>query len=233
MTAGATGRRQNPPPAARSASTLSLSTSLATGASAGSPSQGGRSCRRVGGQEPVAPPTASEGPPGKAGPLRLGGTRPMGATRGRTVRWPSRAGRAAGRELEPTFLSRTAVSGCRDDDTSVAWRGDDEDDPGISLQSTAALARLPLHDGSVDRSSLEETPCSPAFRLLMRLSFRSRLAISRRLCCALREACRLSVAALFWLKIASSGRGALAGTRCAHFNCNDKKAEKSFGAEGL
>jgi hypothetical protein len=29
--------------------------------------------------------------------------------------------------------------------------------------------------------------------------------------------------ALFWLKIASSGRGALAGTRWAHFNYNDKK----------
>jgi hypothetical protein len=27
------------------------------------------------------------------------------------------------------------------------------------------------------------------------------------------------------LKIASSGRGALAGTRWAHFNCNDKKAK--------
>jgi hypothetical protein len=29
---------------------------------------------------------------------------------------------------------------------------------------------------------------------------------------------------LFRLNIASSGRGALAGARWAHFNCNDKKA---------
>jgi hypothetical protein len=38
---------------------------------------------------------------------------------------------------------------------------------------------------------------------------------------------------LFWLKIISSGRGALAGTRCAHLNCNDKKMKGSVGAEGL
>jgi hypothetical protein len=38
---------------------------------------------------------------------------------------------------------------------------------------------------------------------------------------------------LFQLKIASSGRGALAGTRCAHFNCNNKKAEKSVRVKGL
>jgi hypothetical protein len=37
---------------------------------------------------------------------------------------------------------------------------------------------------------------------------------------------------LFRLKISSSGRGALAGTRWEHFNCNDKKAEKSVGVEG-
>jgi hypothetical protein len=53
----------------------------------------------------------------------------------------------------------------------MAWRGDDEDDPDMSLQSVAALATSPLHDGFGDRSSLEETPRSPAFRLLMRLSF--------------------------------------------------------------
>jgi hypothetical protein len=29
---------------------------------------------------------------------------------------------------------------------------------------------------------------------------------------------------LFWLKIASSGRGALVGTRWTHFNYNGKKA---------
>jgi hypothetical protein len=131
---------------------------------------------------------------------------PLGATRGRTVRWSSRAGRAAGRELEPTLLSRAAVCGLCDDDTSVA-RGDyDEDDPDMSLLSTTALAMSPLHDGSDNGSSLEETPRSPAFRLLMWLSFRSRLAISRSLCCALRAARRFSAAALFRLKIASSRR---------------------------
>jgi hypothetical protein len=31
----------------------------------------------------------------------------------------------------------------------------------------------------------------------------------------------------FWLKIASSGRGALVGTRWAHFNCRDKNAPRS------
>jgi hypothetical protein len=45
------------------------------------------------------------------------------------------------------------------------------------LQSTAALTTSPLHDGSGDRSSSEEMPNSPAFRLLVRLSLRSRLAI--------------------------------------------------------
>jgi hypothetical protein len=103
----------------------------------------------------------------------------------------------------------------------------------MSLQSIAALATPPLHDGSGDGSSLEETPCSPAFRLLIRLSFQSRLAISRSLCCALRAARRLSAAALFQLKIDSSGRGALAETRCAHLNCNNKKIEESVGGEGL
>jgi hypothetical protein len=116
-----------------------------------------------------------------------------------------------------------AICGRREDETSVARVGDDEDDPDMSLQSTAVLATSPLHDG--DGSSLEEMPRSPAFRLLTRLSFRSRLAISRFLCCALRVARRLSTAVLFWLKIASSGRGALAGMRSAHFNCNNKKAE--------
>jgi hypothetical protein len=45
------------------------------------------------------------------------------------------------------------------------------------LQSTAALAKSPLHDGSGDESSSEETPSSPAFRLLARLSLRPHLAI--------------------------------------------------------
>jgi hypothetical protein len=103
----------------------------------------------------------------------------------------------------------------------------------MSLQSTATLATSPLHDGSGDGSSLEETPHSPAFHLLTRLSFRSRLAISRSLCCVLHVARRLSATALFWLKITSSGRGASAGMRCTHLNYNDKKAEESVGVEDL
>jgi hypothetical protein len=38
---------------------------------------------------------------------------------------------------------------------------------------------------------------------------------------------------LFWLKIASSGRGALAKTRWVHFNCSDKSAERLDGVKGL
>jgi hypothetical protein len=38
---------------------------------------------------------------------------------------------------------------------------------------------------------------------------------------------------LFWLKIASSGRGALAGTRWVHFNYNDKKARRLAGEDKL
>jgi hypothetical protein len=83
----------------------------------------------------------------------------------------------------------------------------------MSLQSTAALGTSLLHNGSSDGSSSEETPRSPAFRLLMWLSFRSRLAIWRSLCCALHAARCLSATALFRLNIASSGRGALARTR--------------------
>jgi hypothetical protein len=94
----------------------------------------------------------------------------------------------------------------------------------MSLQSTAVLATLPLHDSSGDGSSSEETPSSPAFRLLMRLSFRPRLVIWHFLCCALHAARRFSTMALFRLKIASYGRGALAWTRWAHFNYNNKKA---------
>jgi hypothetical protein len=93
----------------------------------------------------------------------------------------------------------------------------------MSLQSTAALATSPLHDDSGDGSSSEETPSSPAFRLLMWSSLRSRLAIWRFLCCALRAARLFFAAALFRLKIAYSGRGALAGMRWAHFNYNDKR----------
>jgi hypothetical protein len=126
-----------------------------------------------------------------------------------------------------------AICGRRDDDTSVARGGDDEEDPDMSLQSTAALATSPLHGGSVDGSSLEEMSLSPAFRLFMWLSFQSRLAISGSLCCALRAAHRLSAAALFRLKIASFGRGALAGTRWAHLNYNNRKIEGSSGVEGL
>jgi hypothetical protein len=109
--------------------------------------------------------------------------------------------------------------------TTLRRRGEaDEDDPDISLQSTTTLVTLPIHDGAGDGSWSKETPRSPAFFLLMRLSFRSRLAIWRSLYYALRAAHRLSGAALFRLNIASSGRRALAGKRWAHFNCNVEKA---------
>jgi hypothetical protein len=130
---------------------------------------------------------------------------PLGAAWERTDHWPTRAGRATGRELEPTVLSHLASRGRHDDETSAPRGGDDDDDPNMFLQSTAALATSPLHDGSGDGSSSKETPCSPAFRLLLRLSLRSRLAIWRFLCCALRAVCLFSVASWFWLKIASSG----------------------------
>jgi hypothetical protein len=57
------------------------------------------------------------------------------------------------------------------------------------------------------------------------------LAISRSLCCALHAARHLSTAALFRLKIASSGRGALARTRCAHLSY-ENKMEDSANIEG-
>jgi hypothetical protein len=74
-------------------------------------------------------------------------------------------------------LSRPVACGRRDDDTSTPRGGDDEGEPDMLLQSTAALAKSPLHDGSGDESSSEETPSSPAFRLLARLSLRPHLAI--------------------------------------------------------
>jgi hypothetical protein len=83
MTEDAAGRRQNPPPAARSALTPSLSTSPATGASAGSLSWGGQSHRRVGRLEPAAPPTASEGQPDEAS---------LSVTRGRPSHWAPHGG---------------------------------------------------------------------------------------------------------------------------------------------
>jgi hypothetical protein len=39
------------------------------------------------------------------------------------------------------------------------------------------------------------------------------------------------VAALFQLKISSSGRGALARTRCAHLNCKNKENEDSVSVK--
>jgi hypothetical protein len=105
------------------------------------------------------------------------------------------------------------------------------DDPNLSLQSTMTLGSSPLHAGSGDGYSLEETSRFPAFRRLMRLSFRSRLAIFCSLCCALRAACRFYAAALFRLKIASSERGAFAGTRCAHLNCKNKERASQQSSE--
>jgi hypothetical protein len=148
---------------------------------------------------------------------------PPGAVWERVARWSSRTGRAADREHELTFFSYAAGSRRRDDVTSTARGGERVDDPDMSLQSTAALGSSSLHAGSGDVSSLEETSCSPAFHCLMRLSYRSCLAISHSLCCALRATRRLSAVALFQLKIASYGSGALAGTRCAHFNYENKE----------
>jgi hypothetical protein len=53
------------------------------------------------------------------------------------------------------------------------------------------------------------------------------LAIWHFLCCALHAARLFSATTCFWLKITSSGRGALAGTRWAHFNYNDKNTPRS------
>jgi hypothetical protein len=83
MTAGAAGWHRNPPPVACSASTLSLSTSPTTSASAGSPSRGGRNHGRASILEPATPPTASESLPNEAG---------VSATRGRPSRWAPREG---------------------------------------------------------------------------------------------------------------------------------------------
>jgi hypothetical protein len=96
---------------------------------------------------------------------------------------------------QPHNLVAPRLRGRRDDDTSTPWSGEDEDDPDMFLQSTAALATSPLHDGSGDGSSSEEMPCSPALRLLLWSSLRSRLAIWHFLCCALRAACLLSAVA--------------------------------------
>jgi hypothetical protein len=65
------------------------------------------------------------------------------------------------------------------------------------LQSIATLVTSPLQDGLGDGSSSEETPSSPAFRLLVQLSLRSRLAIWRFLCYALRAARLSSTVAFF------------------------------------
>jgi hypothetical protein len=88
---------------------------------------------------------------------------PPGATRGRTTCWSSRVGRAADRELEPTFFSPTAIYSRRDDNTSVARGGNDVDDPNMLLQSTVVLDVSPLHDGSGDGSSLQESRAPPPF----------------------------------------------------------------------
>jgi hypothetical protein len=121
MTLGTAERRRNPLPAAHSVSTPSPSISLATDASTVSPSQGGRNRRKIGGREPVTPPTAPGGsawqgvaPCDSEAPVLLG------ATRGRTVLWSSRAERATGRDLETTFLLRAAAGDRHDDDTFVA-----------------------------------------------------------------------------------------------------------------
>jgi hypothetical protein len=126
--------------------------------------------------------------------------------------------RATDRNLKPMPFSRAAGSDRRDKVTSTARGGEVVDNPDMSLQSTAALGSSLLHITSGDESSLEETLCSPALRHLMRSSFQSRLVISCSLWCALRAARRFYAVAWFRLKITSSGRGAFADTRWAHFN---------------
>jgi hypothetical protein len=84
----------------------SLTISPATGASAGSRSQGGPRRRRVGGQTPVAPPTFSED--------RFDGAR-ISATRERPFRWaPHGSGPTAGPpgRVEPPDVSSSPQS-CR------------------------------------------------------------------------------------------------------------------------
>jgi hypothetical protein len=162
----------------------------------------------AGGHRPLLLPSRGVGLAG-CGSLRLEGARPAG--RHARADCPLvLSGRASClTRARAHLLSRAAACGCHDYDTSAPQGGDDEDDPDMSLQSTTALATSPLHDGLGDGSSPEETPSSPAFCLLMRFSLQSRLAIWRFLCCALCVACLFFAAALFWLKIASSGRGAL------------------------
>jgi hypothetical protein len=58
---------------------------------------------------------------------------PLGTTQGRVTYRSSRAGRAADRELKPSFFSRAAICGRHDDVTFVARGGDDMDDPDMSL----------------------------------------------------------------------------------------------------
>jgi hypothetical protein len=58
----------------------------------------------------------------------------------------------------------------RNDDTSMARGGDDEDDPDMSLQSTTALATSPLHDGFDDGSSLPRLPPLDAVVILITLN---------------------------------------------------------------
>jgi hypothetical protein len=79
-------------------------------------------------------------------------------------------------------FSRAAGSDRRIELTSAAQRSKDRGDPYMSLQSTAALGSSPLHAGGGDGSSLEETLVSTTLRHLIRLSFRSCLAISFSLC---------------------------------------------------
>jgi hypothetical protein len=57
----------------------------------------------------------------------------LGVIRDRVDRRATRAGGAAGRELDPKTLSRPASRGRRDDDTSAPQSGEDKDDPDMLL----------------------------------------------------------------------------------------------------
>jgi hypothetical protein len=123
MTAGTAGRRWNPPPASRSASTPSPSTSPATDASVRSPSRGSRNHRRVGERESVAPPTTLGG--------RLGRAR-LSATRRRPSRWaPCEGGPSAGPlRWGELLVASSSPHSCRAQPSAVAaimtllWRGE-------------------------------------------------------------------------------------------------------------
>jgi hypothetical protein len=121
MTEGASGRRRNPPPAACSALTPSPSTSPTTDASAGTLSWVVRTIEKLidGSWPPLRPP---QGGSAWRGTTFCDSEVPvlLGTTRGRTIRWSSRAGRAA----SSSPLSCRALSSAAAVMTTLLWRGE-------------------------------------------------------------------------------------------------------------